>query len=140
MNKNQRKDIQKELGNLTEQIGALGELSDQDTPQERDGVLSTLSTIEGKLDDIKTFFETQRDMEEEKFDNMSEGLQASEKGQALEASKEALDGVCDAIGEAVASINEVGEDSDEEEMESALSSARDSLNTAEGLADEAMAG
>jgi len=49
-----------------------------------------LSDMTAKLDDIKSELETFAEEEQEKFDNLSEGLQASERGQSYEAAAGAL--------------------------------------------------
>jgi len=50
-----------------------------------------ISDFKEAFGDIKTAIEELRDEEQEKFDNLSEGLQQSEKGQTLEATVAALD-------------------------------------------------
>lgn len=49
-----------------------------------------LSEFTGKLDDIKSEIENFAQEEQEKYDNLSEGLQASERGQSYEAAATAL--------------------------------------------------
>lgn len=59
--------------------------------------------IESALSDLESI----RDEEREKFDNLSEGLQASERGQAIEASAESLESACDALQQILDSLDEV---------------------------------
>jgi hypothetical protein len=80
-----------------------------------------LDTIRAMVEEIKTNFEQiVQDLtdigaeEQEAFDNMSEGLQASENGQRIEAAT-------DAIGEAVGSL----EDAD---LQSVLDSIDDAVS------------
>ena len=48
-----------------------------------------------------------KDSEREKFDNLNEGLQASEKGQKLEAGADSLDYIHDDIENIVDSLTEI---------------------------------
>ena len=58
---------------------------------------SMISDYKETFADVRTMVEEIRDEEQEKFDNLSEGLQASEKGQTLEATVSALDEALTAI-------------------------------------------
>lgn len=51
------------------------------------------------LAEIATDLESLKDEEREAFDNLSEGLQQSEQGQATEAAADALDNAYDALDE-----------------------------------------
>lgn len=77
-------------------------------------LIEELELFNGKLEDIKNQIEELRDAEQEKFDNMSDGLQQSDRGQAIEASASYLD---EAFGNA-------------EEAFSLIESVVESLNTA----------
>lgn len=52
-----------------------------------------LELLQGKIQDISSEVEVLRDDEQEKFDNMTEGLQQTERGQLCEAASQALDEV-----------------------------------------------
>lgn len=67
--------------------------------QEASAILSELEGLQSRL-------ETLADAEQEKFDNMSEGLQASERGQAIELSASNLADAVTAIGEAIDNLSE----------------------------------
>ena len=73
--------------------------------------------------DAATMIEEIRDEEQEKFDNLSEGLQASEKGQALEAAVSSLDTALDAANNA-AEIEDFAFDFDADEIVTALDEAK----------------
>ena len=60
-------------------------------------LISRIETIHGELDEIK-------DGEEEKFDNMPENLQDSEKGEALSEIIDFLDSASESLNESVESI------------------------------------
>lgn len=55
-----------------------------------------ISKLISELEDITSRIVTLRDAEQEKFDNMTEGLQQTERGQAMEAAVSSFD---DAIGD-----------------------------------------
>jgi uncharacterized protein YukE len=66
------------------------------------------------LDDIKGEIEELASEEREKFDNLSEGLQQAERGQAIEAAADALDTaqstaeeICDALDELVTKVDQL---------------------------------
>lgn len=58
--------------------------------------------VAGVLEDARTEIETIKDDEQEKFDNMPDGLQQGEKGQAIEEAVGTLD-------DAIATLNEIAE-------------------------------
>ena len=61
---------------------------------DRKAVSDEVSKLEEMKSDISMIGEALRelaDAEQEKYDNLSEGLQASEKGQAIQTAAEALD-------------------------------------------------
>lgn len=56
------------------------------------------------LEEAKSIIENIKDEEATKFDNLSEGLQASEKGQKFEADADTLDAAVTSIDEAIDGI------------------------------------
>lgn len=54
-------------------------------------IMDRISNLADERDDIKGALETLRDEEQESFDNMPEGLQQGDKGQAMEEAINALD-------------------------------------------------
>ena len=60
------------------------------------------------LEDIKDKLETMRSEEEDKFDNMPEGLQESERGEAMQEAIETLETACDNLEEAISTLQEIG--------------------------------
>jgi prefoldin subunit 5 len=62
-------------------------------------LLSGLETLQSQIED-------QASDEREKFDNMTEGLQAGERGQAIEASADKLESASSAVESAVSSLEE----------------------------------
>lgn len=58
-----------------------------------------LERYKDSMSDIATQIEELKDEESEKFDNMTEGLQQGEKGQAIEAAAQALEQALDAANE-----------------------------------------
>lgn len=77
-----------------------------------------------ELDTIKTAIEDLASEEREKFDNLSEGLQQADRGQAIEAAADALEGaqstaeeICDDLDALVEKIDTLlGELSDAESI------------------------
>jgi acyl-CoA reductase-like NAD-dependent aldehyde dehydrogenase len=73
-----------------------------------------LAAIVAVLEDVQSKLESEdmagvkdaADAEREKFDNMSDGLQASERGQKIEAAADALDEAADKISEAIDALQE----------------------------------
>ena len=53
-------------------------------------LIDQLSELTGKFENIKSELKTFADEEQEKFDNLTEGLQASDRGQSYEAAANAL--------------------------------------------------
>ena len=65
--------------------------------------------IEGYIDsleDIKQNIESMLDEENEKYDNMPEGLQESERGEAIQNAIDNLESASDAIGDAIDYLND----------------------------------
>lgn len=54
-------------------------------------LMDRISKLESDRDEIKDALETLRDEEQESFDNMPEGLQQGDRGQAMEEAIGALD-------------------------------------------------
>lgn len=70
------------------------------------GIIHDLEDLKEQTLEIATRLRDLADAEREKFDNMSEGLQGSEKGQAIETAADSLSEAADAcdnanVGEAV---------------------------------------
>lgn len=64
----------------------------------------TLATLQSQIEDIKATLEEMAGAERDKFDNLNEGLQASEKGQRFEAAADALDEAASATDEILSAI------------------------------------
>lgn len=62
-----------------------------------------------QLEEIKSCIETMLKDETEKLDNMPEGLQESERGEALQNAIDNLESALDAIGDAIDYLNEAME-------------------------------
>jgi DNA repair exonuclease SbcCD ATPase subunit len=58
-----------------------------------------LQELQGLIDTLTEDTETERDAEQEAFDNLPESLQEGERGQAMQAAIEALDEVCNGLSE-----------------------------------------
>ncbi len=56
------------------------------------------------LDDVKSLIEEVANAEQEMFDNLSEDLQASERGQRMEEVASELQNACDTIDDVLATI------------------------------------
>ena len=58
------------------------------------------------IDEARGIVESIGESEQEKYDNLTEGLQASERGQKFEESASSLSEVCDSLQEAIGTIEE----------------------------------
>lgn len=65
-----------------------------------------IQAVLNELADLRSRVDTLHDEEQEAFDNMPEGLQASDRGQASEAAVSALDDALSAFDEIETSLNE----------------------------------
>ena len=61
------------------------------------------------LEEIKSAIETMQEDEECKLDNMPEGLQESERGEAMQEAIDTLEGAVQSLEEAIDYINEIVE-------------------------------
>ncbi len=84
-----------------------------------EGLVNLLSPITSELEDIISKLEDLQGIEQDKFDNMPEGLQQSEQGQKTEAAAAALD-------EAKSTLEQLKDALDGSELED----AKNSLETA----------
>lgn len=83
MNKTQRKELQAAIDQLVPFIEA----------DALDGTPETKAKIEAALSNFESVTTDTAEAEREKFDNMPEGLQASETGQAIENVADTLEGL-----------------------------------------------
>jgi len=72
--------------------------------KELDEVIALIGGID--LNNIAQYLTDYQAEEQDKFDNLSEGLQASEQGQTIEAAADALQEALDAIEEATQLLDE----------------------------------
>jgi hypothetical protein len=68
-----------------------------------------ISKYINSLEDLKQDIESMLEDEETKFDNMPEGLQESERGEAIQNAIENLESASDAIGDAIDYLNDAME-------------------------------
>lgn len=113
MNKQQRKD-------LADAISALEPFTDADHCLEQ-GVAAVISAV----DDAKSVFESMAEEEREKFDNMPEGLQSSDRATALEEAAEALENAVSKLEEVDLSEHVKPEDGWHEEVSDLIQEAID---------------
>ena len=66
-----------------------------------------LAIILSQLEEIRETIESIKGLEEEKYDNMSEGWQESERGVAMSENIDSLDTCYSALDDAVEAINEI---------------------------------
>lgn len=125
MNKTQRREI-------TEAFDAM------DSDVER---IATLETAEQReeyakeLEDLKETLEGIRDAEQEKFDNMPEGLQGSERGEAIENAVGELDGAITDLETAISAVrDDYPAKPDEDTVEAWATEIQASIETAQDQA------
>lgn len=73
--------------------------------QNRKSISEHVSSLEQLMYDTETL----RDEEQEKYDNLSEGLQASENGQAIQTAVDALESALSSLSEAKDYLEEAGQ-------------------------------
>ena len=59
------------------------------------------------LEEIKDKLDSMMDEEQDKFDNMPEGLQESERGEAMQEAIEQLEAACDNLDEVISALQEI---------------------------------
>ena len=69
----------------------------------------SISEINGQLEDLKQRIEGLRDGEQEKYENLSEGLQATERGMKLEAAADNLGNAFDMLQDVIDALEEAAE-------------------------------
>ena len=69
------------------------------TRKQIENIISILNEKKDEIDELQSD-------EEEKFDNMPEGLQDGEKGQAMSNASEALSSASESLDEAISSLEE----------------------------------
>ena len=107
-------------------------LTDEHTAQLEDAV--------NKLEDAAARIEELREEEEDKFDNMPESLQSSEKGEALEAAKDALTEAFDTLDMLVSDLgNDISSDTTCAEASEILETAEETLDEVCCCLDNAVA-
>lgn len=62
-----------------------------------------------QLESIKSSIEEMQETEQDKFDNLPEGLQESERGEAIEEAVSQLEEAVDNINEAIDNLQEIAE-------------------------------
>lgn len=65
-----------------------------------------IQEIMDKLEDLKSDIESLKDEEQEAFDNLPEGIQASERGEAMESAVYNLDEAYESIESVIESLEE----------------------------------
>lgn len=66
-----------------------------------------LEVLLAKIEDIRAAIEAMKDAEEEKYDNMSDGWQESERGYIMSENIDSLDSCYSGLDDAVEAINEI---------------------------------
>lgn len=121
MNAQQRKQIQQAIDTLTPFTDA-------------DHCIENLRTFNAVVEAAKSVFEEESEAEQEKFDNMPEGLQSSEKGERLETAAEALSSAATDLGDIDGSEDDVGKLPDDEQgywAEAAAEAIQSAIDQAE---------
>lgn len=93
--------------------------------------------LAGKLDDIKSDIDDLQGEEQEKFDNLSEGFQQGERGQAIEAAASALSDVSSPLENAISKLEDIEDGITEDDLEDAVNEVISELDTADASLDEA---
>ncbi len=67
--------------------------------------VNLIEKIKDDIEEAKALIETARDEEQDYFDNMPEGFQHGEKGEAAQSAITELDGAISSLDDAVDSVN-----------------------------------
>ncbi len=70
-------------------------------------IIEAIEELKSQLEDQMSDLETLRDEETDYYDNMPEGIQASERGERAECSMEALTEACDTLYDLVSQLEDV---------------------------------
>jgi hypothetical protein len=70
---------------------------------------AAIAELVGKLEEIKDEIENLQSEEQDKFDNMPEGLQQSDNGQKCEAAAIALEDAVSSLDDAISSLEEASD-------------------------------
>lgn len=115
MNKQQRK----QLAIIESSISHLAELE----PNEAVNWAEAIEKLEDALSNVQEI----RDEEQDKFDNLPEGLQASGKGDDIQSAIDALDSAVTDLEAAIESAK--GKDSNEDKVESVSESVQSAIDS-----------
>lgn len=125
--------------NKQQRIEISNAFSDVDFSSDHIATLETEGSREEYVKELETLKETLesiRDDEQEKFDNMPEGLQVSERGQTLENNVSELDSVITDIETAISSVrDEYPAKPDESNVDEWAIAIADGIETAESTAE-----
>lgn len=77
-----------------------------------EAIVSELNGFAGKVNDLAEELRTLADAEQEKFDNLPEGLQQSEMGQNIESAANALSEIADSSSEAGTALEDLSFDAE----------------------------
>lgn len=118
-----------------------------DVDEAYDERLGRLVTAQTDLESVSSDVSDLQGEEQDKYDNMSEGLQGSERGEAIQAAAEALSnaeseldgaiGDCDDAIEALKKFNLSGAMLTDDEIEEMVTAITDQIDEAVGALDEA---
>lgn len=71
-----------------------------------ENIIARMEELQGEIATAASDIQAEAEAEREKFDNLNEGLQASERGQALETAADALDNAQSEFEEAESQLEE----------------------------------
>lgn len=142
MNNEQRGLIRKMVSRLQDIRSDLTDLEDRvhNAPHISTELVEGLCKYEGELSELKDSVTQHADDEQEKYDNMSEGLQNADNGQAIEAAAENLTNAADHLEEAVDVFSPVETMQRESlsDFEDHVSEVANSIEAAIGYLEEAI--
>lgn len=136
MNNTTRKAISALQSELSAVRSAIEELKDHhDGATKPSEASDQLKSWADRIDDIGSQAETIGEEEQEKFDNMPEGLQSSERGEKLEAAVSAAEDAKQAADDAVNALTPDAAEDSAEDLETMLETALDEIENLDGHLD-----
>lgn len=125
MNKQQRKEITEAFAGIDYDEGTITELS---TAEAREGYAAEIDNLKDTLSEIKSD-------EENKYDNMPEGLQNGSKGEDIQNAISELESAMDSLEEAARIVrDDFPENASEEDIEAWVGEVNEKISDAESTA------
>lgn len=126
MNASNRKTLNTLLNALQVQRSKLESFSDLEVAD-----FALLQVLAGALGDVHSELQEVRDAEQEKFDNMPESLQDSDRGQRMQECIDALDAAESSMQDCIGNLEDAAPESDDDALETFRDAITEALSELE---------